>query len=213
MTQSQENVGTVFLQRTGKFWVQLQQWLNGLLCFRKTRVTMLEKQYEQWGAQNEFYCYGQGYNMVCACVAGAPAGWETGRARRWCCWHTEPSPSWCTSPQRGGCGLTRWSWCLEAPAAAERDHACFSSTFPPTLSTKTRGIYIYKELLTVVKAEVSLYPGVNSYLSTEERLRKTEAVHYVNQVIQCVVEDSVELLPSQSYCLDSRQGPCVQLCL
>ena len=54
---------------------------------------------------------------------------------------------------------------------------------------------------------------MNSHLHAEERLRKTEAIHDVNKVIQCVVEDSVELLPSQSYCLDDRQGPCVQLCL
>lgn len=54
---------------------------------------------------------------------------------------------------------------------------------------------------------------MNSYFSTEERLRETVAVHYVNEMIQCVVEDSVQLLSSQSYCLDRRQGPCVQLCL
>lgn len=32
---------------------------------------------------------------------------------------------------------------------------------------------------------------MNSCLSAEERLRKTVAIHDVNKVIQCVVEDSV----------------------
>lgn len=32
---------------------------------------------------------------------------------------------------------------------------------------------------------------MNSYLNTEKRLRKAETVHYVNEVIQCAVEDSV----------------------
>lgn len=51
------------------------------------------------------------------------------------------------------------------------------------------------------------------YLGTEKRLRKTETVHYVDEVIQCVVENSVELLASKSHCLDRRQGSCVQLSL
>lgn len=54
---------------------------------------------------------------------------------------------------------------------------------------------------------------MNSYLSTEERLRKTVSIHNVNEMIQCAVENSVELLSSQSNSLDRRQGPCVQLCL
>lgn len=54
---------------------------------------------------------------------------------------------------------------------------------------------------------------MNCYLSTEERLRKTVSIHDVNEMIQCVVENSVELLSSQSNCLDRRQGPRVQLCL
>lgn len=54
---------------------------------------------------------------------------------------------------------------------------------------------------------------MNSYLNTKEGLWKAVAIHHVNKMIKCVVEDSVELLPSQSYCLDGRQGPCVQLCL
>ena len=53
----------------------------------------------------------------------------------------------------------------------------------------------------------------SSHLNAEERLRKTVAIHDVDKVIKCVVEDSVQLLPSQSYCLDNRQVPCVQLCL
>lgn len=32
---------------------------------------------------------------------------------------------------------------------------------------------------------------VNSYPGAEKGLRKTVAVHYVNEVAQCVVEDSV----------------------
>lgn len=51
------------------------------------------------------------------------------------------------------------------------------------------------------------------YLGTEERLRKTETIHYVDEVIQCVVENSVELLASESHCLDRRQGSSVQLSL
>lgn len=51
------------------------------------------------------------------------------------------------------------------------------------------------------------------YLGTEKRLRKTETIHYVDEVIQCVVENSVELLASKSHCLDRRQGSCVQLSL
>lgn len=54
---------------------------------------------------------------------------------------------------------------------------------------------------------------MNSYLSTEERLRKTIAIHHVNKMTQCVMENSVQLLSSQSYCLDRRQGPCVELSL
>lgn len=70
------------------------------------------------------------------------------------------------------------------------------------------------ELLTVVRADVvCTQVRMNSCLSAEERLRKTEPVHDVNKVIQCVVEYSVQLLPSQSYCLDCRQGPSMQLCL
>lgn len=38
---------------------------------------------------------------------------------------------------------------------------------------------------------VCIQVRVNSHLSTEERLRKTVAIHDVNKVIECVVEDSV----------------------
>ncbi len=98
---------------------------------------------------------------------------------------------------------------------AKRDHAWFSSAFPPTLSTKTGtgGIYLRNCLQLEELVLVCTKMCVNSDLSAEERLRKTVAIHYVNKMIQCVVEDSVQLLPSQSYSLDRRQGPCVQLCL
>ena len=42
----------------------------------------------------------------------------------------------------------------------------------------------------------------DSYLSTEERLRKAVTIHYMNKMIQCAVENSVQFLPSQSYSLD-----------
>lgn len=67
-----------------------------------------------------------------------PAGWETGRGRMWCCWHTEPSPFWWPSPQQEGCARTHSSWCLEAPTVAKRDPAWFSLTFLPILSTEER---------------------------------------------------------------------------
>lgn len=49
------------------------------------------------------------------------------------------------------------------------------------------------------------------HLDAEKRLRQTEAIHDVHEVVQRAVENSVELLSSQSHRLDGRQGSCVQL--
>lgn len=49
------------------------------------------------------------------------------------------------------------------------------------------------------------------HLDAEKRLRQTEAIHDVHEVIQCAVENSVELFSSESHCLDGRQRSGVQL--
>lgn len=67
----------------------------------------------------------------------APAGWETGKGQRWCCWHTEPFLSWWPSLRLEGYGLKHSSWCPEAPAGAKRGLSESSSDAPPILSAKT----------------------------------------------------------------------------
>lgn len=104
--------------------------------------------------------------------ADPPAGWETGRALRWCCWRTAPSPSWWPSPQQVGCGPTRSSWCPEAPGAAGRGRAWFSSTSPPTLSTTATECTVF---LSTVKAYNVLNRRTCEKSSSPWRWKKAQA--------------------------------------
>lgn len=51
------------------------------------------------------------------------------------------------------------------------------------------------------------------YLAAEEGLWQAVPIHHVDQVVQHVVEDAMELLPTQRRALDLGQGARVQLSL